>query len=55
MTQTLLIYDVPIQSYEVINNMTQVYDNNSKKNAFKVLYNFEIQVSLPPCSGWNQI
>jgi len=31
MTQTLLLYHVPIQSYEL--NMTQVFEYDSEKNA----------------------
>jgi len=32
--------------------MTQVY--NSKKNTFKVMYNFDMHDSLPPCSKLNK-
>jgi len=32
-----------------------VYEYNSEKNAFKVLYNIEMQDSLPPCSEFNKI
>ena len=31
-------------------SMVQVFEYNSEKNAFQVLYNFEMQDSLPPCS-----
>jgi len=34
--------------------MAQVYEYNSKKNAFKVMYNFVMYDSLPPCSELNK-
>ena len=34
--------------------MAQVYEHNSKKNAFKVMYNFVMHDSLPPCSELNK-
>ena len=34
--------------------MAQVYEFNSRKNAFKVMYNFVMRDSLPPCSGLNK-
>jgi len=34
--------------------MAQVYDYDSKKNALKVMYNFVMHDSLPPCSELNK-
>ena len=34
--------------------MTQVFEYNSEKNAFEVIYNFEMHDSLPPCSELNK-
>ena len=34
--------------------MAQAYEYNSEKNAFKVMYNFEVHDSLPPCSELNK-
>jgi len=34
--------------------MAQVYEYNSKKNVFKVMYNFIMHDSLPPCSELNK-
>ena len=33
--------------------MAQVYEYNSKKNAFKVMYDLVMHDSLPPCSELN--
>jgi len=35
--------------------MTQAYEYNSEKNAMDVLYNFEMQDSLPPSWELNEI
>jgi len=37
------------------NNMAQVFEYNSKKNACKVMYNLEMQDSMPSYSELNQI
>ena len=34
--------------------MAQVYKYHSKKNAFKVMYNFVMHDSLPPCAELNK-
>jgi len=35
--------------------MVQMYEYNSEKNEIKVMYNFEMHDSLPPCSQLNKI
>jgi len=35
--------------------MAQVYEYNSEKKAFQVIYNFEMHDSLPPCSELKKI
>ncbi len=34
--------------------MAQVYEYNSEKNEFKVMYSFEMHDFLPPCSQLNK-